>query len=80
MLFQKKTGRAGAFAALAVTVALVATGCAASDDGGDGGGSGGDSGNLAITFLPKNLGNAYFDTSDKGGERPSRSSRAPTPK
>jgi len=67
MLFQKKTGRAGAFAALAVTVALVATGCAASDDGGDGG-SGGDSGNLAITFLPKNLGNAYFDTSDKGGE------------
>jgi len=69
MLFQKKTGRAGAFAALAVTVALVATGCAASDDGGDGGGSGGDSGNLAITFLPKNLGNAYFDTSDKGGEK-----------
>jgi rhamnose transport system substrate-binding protein len=68
MLFQKKTGRAGAFAALAVTVALVATGCAASDDGGDGG-SGGDSGNLAITFLPKNLGNAYFDTSDKGGEK-----------
>jgi rhamnose transport system substrate-binding protein len=67
MLFQKKTGRAGAFAALAVTVALVATGCAAAD-GGDGG-SGGDSGNLAITFLPKNLGNAYFDTSDKGGEK-----------
>lgn len=24
--------------------------------------------NLAITFLPKNLGNAYFDTSDKGGK------------
>ena len=68
MLFQKKTGRVGAFAALAVTVALVATGCAASDGGGDGG-SGGDSGNLAITFLPKNLGNAYFDTSDKGGEK-----------
>jgi rhamnose transport system substrate-binding protein len=67
MLFQKKTGRAGALAALAVTVALVATGCAAAD-GGDGG-SGGDSGNLAITFLPKNLGNAYFDTSDKGGEK-----------
>jgi len=70
MLFQKNKGRAGAFAALAVTVALVATGCAASDDGGgDGGGSGGDSGNLAITFLPKNLGNAYFDTSDEGGKK-----------
>jgi rhamnose transport system substrate-binding protein len=25
--------------------------------------------NLAITFLPKNLGNAYFDTSDKGGKK-----------
>ena len=68
MLFQNKTGRVGGFAALAVTVALVATGCAASDGGGEGG-SGGDSGNLAITFLPKNLGNAYFDTSDKGGEK-----------
>ena len=56
--------RAGAFAALAVTVALLATGCAATDDGGDGG----DAGNLSITFLPKNLGNAYFDTSDAGGE------------
>jgi rhamnose transport system substrate-binding protein len=67
MLFQKNSSRVGAFAALAVTVALVATGCAAGDSGGDGGG--GDSGNLAITFLPKNLGNAYFDTSDKGGEK-----------
>ncbi|MEV8252433.1 rhamnose ABC transporter substrate-binding protein [Rhodoglobus sp. NPDC076762] len=56
--------RAGAFAALAVSFALVATGCAAT--GGDSGGDG--DGNLAITFLPKNLGNAYFDTSDAGGE------------
>jgi rhamnose transport system substrate-binding protein len=61
------TKRAGALTALAVTVALVATGCAASDDGGDGG-SGGDGANLAITFLPKNLGNPYFDTSDAGGK------------
>ena len=28
----------------------------------------GGSGDLAITFLPKNLGNPYFDTSDKGGK------------
>ncbi|QTX03513.1 rhamnose ABC transporter substrate-binding protein [Agromyces archimandritae] len=61
MLFQKKT-RAGALAALAVSVALVATGCAAGGDGGDG------SGDLSITFLPKNLGNPYFDTSNAGGE------------
>ncbi|MEP6478407.1 MAG: rhamnose ABC transporter substrate-binding protein [Rhodoglobus sp.] len=53
-------------AAAAVAVAMLATGCAAAGDGGDTGGSG-DKGNLAITFLPKNLGNAYFDTSDKGG-------------
>lgn len=56
--------RVGAFAALAVSVALIATGCAAT--GGDEGG--GDTGNLSITFLPKNLGNAYFDTSDAGGK------------
>jgi rhamnose transport system substrate-binding protein len=62
------TKRAGALAALAVTVALVATGCAA-DNGGDGGdGGNGDGGNLAVTFLPKNLGNPYFDTSSKGGK------------
>ncbi len=61
------TKRAGSLAALAVAVALVATGCAASD-GGDGGSGGGDGGNLAITFLPKNLGNPYFDTSSKGGK------------
>jgi rhamnose transport system substrate-binding protein len=57
--------RIGAIAGLGLTVALLATGCAATGDGGDGG-EGGDA-NYAITFLPKNLGNAYFDTSDKGG-------------
>ena len=66
-MFGKKT-RAAAFAALTVSVALIATGCATGggDTGGDGGE--GDGGNYAITFLPKNLGNAYFDTSDAGGE------------
>ncbi|MET1016781.1 MAG: rhamnose ABC transporter substrate-binding protein [Leifsonia flava] len=64
------TKRIGAIAALAVTVALVATGCSSGGSGGGSteGGGGGDA-NLAITFLPKNLGNAYFDTSDKGGEK-----------
>jgi rhamnose transport system substrate-binding protein len=66
-MFHKKH-RAGAFAALAVSVALVATGCAV-DSGGDGGGTeGGGSGDLSITFLPKNLGNPYFDTSSTGAE------------
>ena len=50
---------------------LALAGCA--DTGSSGGGSTGDAGsgsseNLAITFLPKNLGNPYFDTSSKGGK------------
>ena len=63
----------GAFAAAVAGIALVVTGCASSDgddpatpDTGDGGG-GGDA-SLEITFLPKNLGNPYFDTSSDGGE------------
>jgi rhamnose transport system substrate-binding protein len=70
MLFHKNgagAARSGAIAAIGLSIALVATGCSASDTGG-GSTDGDDSTNLAITFLPKNLGNAYFDTSDKGGE------------
>jgi len=62
-MFNRKI-RATAVAGIALTVALVATGCAAG--GGNTGGDGGDA-NYSITFLPKNLGNAYFDTSDAGG-------------
>lgn len=64
--FTRKTRVGTAAAALALAVTLVATGCS----GGSGGGStgGGDGGNLAITFLPKNLGNPYFETSNRGGE------------
>ncbi len=58
--------RAIAVAALAVAAAIALTGCTTS---GDGGGSGGDSSNLSITFLPKNLGNPYFDTSSEGGKK-----------
>ena len=71
MLFHKRLSgksRVGAVAALAVTVALVASGCSADTGTGSGSADGGSSDNLAITFLPKNLGNPYFDTSDKGGE------------
>jgi rhamnose transport system substrate-binding protein len=71
MLFRKTSGRTrtAAVAALALSIALVATGCAA-DEGSSGGGGGGGDGdeNLAITFVPKNLGNPYFDTSDNGGK------------
>jgi rhamnose transport system substrate-binding protein len=64
--------RLAGIAALAASVTLVATGCSGgggdSGDSGGGGGGGGDA-NYAITFLPKNLGNPYFDTSDAGGAK-----------
>lgn len=60
--------RATAFAALAVSAALVLSACGGSSDSDGGSGSGGGGGDLSVTFLPKNLGNPYFDTSDKGGK------------
>jgi len=58
--------RIAGVAALAASALLLA-GCAGTASGGSSGGSG--SHNYAITFLPKNLGNAYFDTSDAGGKK-----------
>lgn len=64
--------RVAAVAAVAVAAALALAGCADTGTTGGGGSTGdaggGDSANLAITFLPKNLGNPYFDTSSKGGK------------
>jgi len=71
MFGHSRKGRLGVTAtALALGVALVASGCSGtgSDDGGSGAEGGGGDANLAITFLPKNLGNPYFDTSNAGGE------------
>lgn len=65
----------GIAAVAAVSLTLVATGCGGGGSEGGTEASPGASGseaaenaNLAITFVPKNLGNPYFDTSDKGGE------------
>ncbi|MGN7188591.1 rhamnose ABC transporter substrate-binding protein [Microbacterium enclense] len=67
--FTRKTRVGTTAAALALAVTLVATGCSGgSGNTGGGSGEGGDDGNLSITFLPKNLGNPYFETSNKGGE------------
>jgi len=58
--------RYGAMAlALTTFLSLGLTACG-SDDDGDSGGGGGDS--ASITFIPKNLGNAYFDASNTGGQ------------
>ena len=64
-----RKSRMAAALTVALSVAMVATACAASGGTTNGNSDGGsDESNLAITFLPKNLGNPYFDTSDKGGE------------
>lgn len=70
MLFHskgKRLSRVLSITAAAAVLALTATGCAATTDSATDAGSGSGDANYKITFLPKNLGNAYFDTSDKGG-------------
>ncbi len=64
--------RLSALAAVTLVASLALTACGGDDSGDDksGGGSGGSGGgNLSVTFLPKNLGNPYFDTSDAGGKK-----------
>ncbi len=65
--------RGGMVAAAVAGMALALTGC--SDNGGSeadpsasGSGGGEASGDYSITFLPKNLGNAYVDTIDRRRE------------
>jgi rhamnose transport system substrate-binding protein len=59
------TKRASALAAIALSGSLVLTACGG-DEGDEGDPEGG--GDVSITMLPKNLGNAYFDTSTAGAE------------
>lgn len=67
MKFLRK--RATVVAAVAATTALVLSACGSSDDSSGGGGGDGGGGQITVTFLPKNLGNPYFDTSDAGGKK-----------
>ncbi len=67
------TRKPTALAALLLTATFAFAGCGG-DDGGDGGSAdggsgGGGGGDLSITMLPKNLGNAYFDTSTDGAQK-----------
>lgn len=66
----KPISRRSALAVL-MSSTLVLSACGGSDEEGGSGSadSGGDGGeNITVTFLPKNLGNPYFDTSDAGGK------------
>jgi rhamnose transport system substrate-binding protein len=61
--------RMSALGALVASLALVTSACGGSGGSTASGGSGGSSDKISVTFLPKNLGNPYFDTSDKGGKK-----------
>lgn len=60
----RRVARTLSLTAAAVTLAVAAAGCSST---GTAPAASGGAKNYKITFLPKNLGNAYFDTSDKGG-------------
>ena len=63
------TRRPTALAAILLTATLALAGCGGDDgDGGDTGSDSSGGGDLTLTMLPKNLGNAYFDTSTTGAE------------
>jgi rhamnose transport system substrate-binding protein len=61
--------RTSALAAVLLSGALVLTACGGDDTttGDKSTSAGGDK--VTVTFLPKNLGNPYFDTSDAGGKK-----------
>jgi len=54
--------------ALALSGTMLLTACGGGDSETDTASSGGGGDATTVTFLPKNLGNPYFDTSDAGGE------------
>jgi len=56
----KFQNRLSALASVALVASLGLTACGGGSDTASGSGSG----DTTVTFLPKNLGNPYFDTSD----------------
>jgi rhamnose transport system substrate-binding protein len=67
MKFQNR--RFASLAAAALVTSLALTACGSDDDSSsssNGGEGGGDA--ISVTFIPKNLGNPYFETSNAGGE------------
>ncbi|NYI78594.1 rhamnose ABC transporter substrate-binding protein [Nocardioides panzhihuensis] len=61
-----KFRRAGSAVAIVAALGLALSACGGGSGSGDEGEGGGDT--SSITFIPKNLGNPYFDASDKGGK------------
>src|SRR3954467_4325152 len=67
---KNRNRRLSALAAVSLVASLALTACGSNSDGGsDSASDGGGGGSTSVTFLPKNLGNPYFDTSSKGGKK-----------
>ena len=66
-----RTRRATALVSVALAAGLALSACNSKNDSASDGGSssGGGGGKNTYVFLPKNLGNPYFDTSDKAGQK-----------
>jgi rhamnose transport system substrate-binding protein len=64
-----RSTRFAAAAVLTLVASLGLAGCGSDDGSGTDGGGGGGGDATTVTFLPKNLGNPYFDTSDAGGKK-----------
>ncbi|MEU6134577.1 rhamnose ABC transporter substrate-binding protein [Nocardioides sp. NPDC047086] len=62
-----KFRRAGGAVAIVAALGLALSACGGGSGSGSDGGDGGDT--SSITFIPKNLGNPYFDASDTGGKK-----------
>jgi rhamnose transport system substrate-binding protein len=61
-------GRTAGVAAVTLAISLALAGCGAGNGTATGDKSSSAKKATTVTFIPKNLGNPYFDTSDKGGE------------
>lgn len=62
-----KFRRAGSAVAIVAALGLALSACGGGNGSGSDGEGGGDT--SSITFIPKNLGNPYFDASDTGGKK-----------